>query len=136
MASVDAKFDGNIFQFNQPLVIAMNRSSAVLIGVRLRYNSGGYPAGQLLARNTTDGFYQKYASGGSSGTDTAACVLFSAHPVEDFDSTASTGSTASVGIFGGCAVYKDRLTDYDSDALTDLKGRIIIGANGDELILF
>lgn len=136
MAAVDANFNGNIFQFNQPLVIAMNRSSAVLIGLRLRYDGDGYPAGQVLARNTTDGWYQKYDSGGSSGTDTAACILFEAHPAEDFDSTASTGSTAAVGIFGGCAVYKDRLADYDADVLTDIKGRIVIGANGDELILF
>lgn len=136
MASVDARFNGSIFRFDQPLVIAMNRSSAVLVGVRLRYQSGGYAAGTVLARNTTDGFYQAYNDAGSSGINTAACILFEAHAAEDFDGTASTSTTTAVGIFGGCAVYKDRLTGYDANALTDLKGRIIIGASSDELILF
>lgn len=136
MGSIDVNFNGEIFRYDQPLVIATNRASAVLLGVRLRYDSDGYLAGTVLARNTTDGYFQAYDSGGSSGTDTAACILFENHPVEDFDSTASTGSTVAVGIFGGCAVYKDRLTGFDSDALTDLGGREITGANGETLVLF
>lgn len=136
MASVDANFKGSIFRYDQPLVIAMNRSSAVLVGVRLKYQSGGYLAGTILARNTADGYYQAYSNAGGSGTDTAACVLFEAHAAEDFDGTAATSTTAAVGIFGGCAVFKDRLTGYDSSALSDLQGRIIKGASGDDLILF
>lgn len=136
MASVDANFKGSIFRFDQPLVIAMNRSSAVLIGVRLRYQSGGYAAGTVLARNTTDGFYQAYNNSGSSGIDTAACILFEAHPAEDFDGTGSTSTTTAVGIFGGCAVYKDRLTGWDANAKTDLSAREIIGGTGDTLLLF
>lgn len=136
MASIDVKFNGSIFRFDQPLVIAMNRSSAILLGIRLRYQSNGYLAGTVLARNTTDGWYQAYNDAGSSGIDTAACILFEGHAAEDFDGTAATSSTAAVGIFGGCAVYKSRLTGYDANALTDLKGRIIIGGNSEELIVF
>lgn len=136
MASVDANFKSSIFRFDQPLVIAMNRSSAVLIGLRLKYQSGGYAAGTVLARNTTDGLYQAYDDGGASGIDTAACVLFEAHAAEDFDGTAATSTTTAVGIFGGCAVYKDNLTGYDANALTDLKGRVVKGTTGDDLVLF
>lgn len=136
MASIDVSFNGSAFRFNQPLVIAMNRSSAVLIGIRVRYQADGYLAGTILARNTTDTFYQAYNDAGSSGINTAACILFEALAAEDFDGTASTSTTAAVGIFGGCAVYKDNLTGYDANALTDLGGRVIVGANGDSLILF
>jgi hypothetical protein len=136
MASTDVNFNGSVFRFDQPLVIAMNRQSAYLLGIRLRYQADGYAAGTVLARNTTDGLYQAYDDGGSSGINTAACVLFDKKAAEDFDGTASTSTTTAVGIFGGCAVYKDRLTGYDANALTDLKGRVIKGATGDDLVLF
>lgn len=136
MASTDANFKGSIFRYDQPLVIAMNRQSAYMVGLRLKYQSGGYAAGTVLARNTDDGLYQAFDNGGASGIDTATCILFEAHPAEDFDGTAATSTTTAVGIFGGCAVYKDKLTGYDSSILTDLKGRLIKGATGDDLLLF
>jgi hypothetical protein len=136
MGSVDANFKSPIFRYDQPLVIAMNRASASLIGVRLRYQADGYLPGTILARNTTDGWYQAYDSGGASGTDTAACVLFLGRKAEDFDAASTSGSTTAVGIFGGCAVYKNQLTGYDSSVLTDLKGRLVIAGTGDELMLF
>ncbi len=136
MAAIGANFNGSVFSRNFPIVIATNRASAVLLPIRLAYDSDGYPVGQVLARNTTSGYYSKYDSGGSSGTDTAAAILFEQHPAEDFSPESATGSTMAVGIFGGCTVYKDRLTDWDSDAKTDLKAVEIIDATGVTTIKF
>lgn len=136
MGLVDVKFDGSIFRKDHPIIIATNRNSALLLPVRLRYNSSGYAAGVLISRNTTDGFYDKYVDGAASGLGTANAILFEDHGVEDFDSTASTGSTAAAAIFGGCTVFKDKLTGYDAAALVDLKGREITDATGTNLVVF
>ncbi len=101
MAAIGASFNGSVFSKDFPIVIATNRSSAVLLPVQLRYVAGGYVAGQTLARNTTDGYFQKYASSGGSGTDTARCFLFESHGEEDFDLATALGTTMAVGIFGG-----------------------------------
>lgn len=118
------------------MVIATNRGSAVLLPVRLRYKAGGYVAGQVLARNTTDGLFEGYTSGGASGTDVAACVLFQSVQETSFDADNASGSTTAVGIFGGCTVYKDKLIDLDPDAETDLGAKTIIDASGVELLKF
>lgn len=136
MAAIGANFNGNIFHKDFPMVIATNRSSAVLLPVRLAYNSDGYPAGQVLGRNTTSGLYVKYTGSGASGIDVARAVLFDAHAVEDFDSTAATGSTMGVGIFGGCTVFVDKLTGLDSDAIDDLNGVSITDATGVAVLKF
>jgi hypothetical protein len=136
MSGIDLSFNSEIFRKDNPLVLATNRASAVLLPVRLRYDSDGYVAGQTLGRNTSDGWFQKYESGGSSGIDTAACILLKSAATGDFDGTGSTGSTTAVGIFGGCAVYKDNLIDWDSDAKTDLNGREITDASGTTLVYF
>ena len=136
MGQVGASFNGNIFSYDQPLIIAMNRQSAVLGGVRLRYQSGGYLSGTVLARNSIDGLYEAYDSGGSSGTDTAAAILYEGHTEADFDGTAATSSTVATGIFGGCAVYKDKMIGYDSSVLTDLNARLIVVNYDVELMSF
>lgn len=139
MASTDLSFSGSIFRYDQSLVIATNRQSAKLNPVRLAYSASGYSAGQVLARNTTSGYYQAYASGGASGTGTAACILFNAHPVEDFDGTASTSTAIATGIFGGCTVFKNSLSGYtgfESAIRTDLGAREITDATGTTLLSF
>lgn len=136
MGNVGASFSGQVARWDMPIIIATNRNSAVMLPVRLRYDADGYLAGQTLARNTTDGWYEKYASGGSSGTDVARAVLFENHPVEDFDAETAQGSTMGVAIFGGCTVFKDKLVDWDSDALTDVGGKEITDASGVTLIKF
>lgn len=136
MAGLDLKFDSEIFRKDNPMVIATNRSSAIILPVRLRYNASGYTAGQTLARNTSDDWFQKYESGGSSGIDTASCILFESVKAADFDAENSTGSTTARGIFGGCTVYKDKLIDWDSDAKTDVNGREITDATGTTLVSF
>lgn len=136
MASIGASFNGSVFSKDFPMVIATNRASAVLLPVRLRYDSDGYVAGDTLARNTTDGWYDKYDGGGSSGLDVAKCFLFESHPVADFDAENATGSTMAVGIFGGCTLYYSKLGGVDSGAVTDVGGKVIIDATGVELLKF
>lgn len=136
MGAVGSSFSSEIFRKDFPIIIATNRHTAVMLPVRLAYHADGYVAGQLLAQNSTSKRYVKYNLSGSSGEDTAKAVLFESKPVEDFDSTAATGSTMAVAIFGGCVLYKDKLVDYDADALTDLKARLIEDASGTSLFAF
>ena len=127
MGKIDISFKPQIFRKDFPMVIATNRSSAVLLPVRLEYDADGYVAGQVLSAGTTPGFFKKY-------DDNAKCILFESVGVQDFDS--ATGSTTAVGIFGGCTVYKDKLIDYDANVLADLKGTLIVDATGVETLKF
>lgn len=136
MSKLDPVFNGEIFRKDFPLVIASNRASAQLNPVRLRYNSAGYLAGTVLARNTTDGLYQPYVDGAASGTGTAACVLFEGHGTEDFPGTASTDSCLAVGIFGGCSLFFDNLTGLDAAGEVDLGMREITDATGVKTVTF
>lgn len=136
MASVGAGFNGNVFRKDFPIIIATNRSSAVLLPVRLRYNANGYAAGTVLARNTTDGLFEAYNDGASSGLNTASAILFEPHPVEDFDGDGATGSVLAVGIFGGCTVYEDKLVGFDTAARTDLLAKTIVDATGVKTLKF
>lgn len=136
MTTVDPAFNGSIFRFDHPMIIATNRSSAVLLPVRLRYKSGGYPAGTVVALNTTDNVYDAYTSAGSSGTNVAAAVLFENHPVEDFPGTAATSTCLAKGIFGGCTLFKSKLTGYDATAKTALNARELTDATGVTTVLF
>lgn len=136
MAEIGASFNGSVFHKDFPMVIATNRASAILLPVRLRYDSAGYEAGVTLARNTTDGWFQKYDDGGSSGINTARCFLFEAHPTADFDAATTAGSTMGVGIFGGCVLYYDKLTGLDAAGIVDLGAKQFIDATGVNLLRF
>lgn len=126
-------FQGDIFHYDQPIVIASRRGSACMEGVQLRYNADGYLAGQVLARNTVDGLYDKYVDGTASGVGTAACILFQPVKVEDFPGT--TGTVLAAGIVAGCDLFKSKLTGYDAAALVDLKGREFTGFDGVTLVV-
>ncbi len=137
MANIDVKFNPSIFRKDWPMVMATGRAGAKLLPVRVRYNSDGYPAGQVVARNSTDGLYQKYNDAGASGINTAVAVLFEGLEADaDFDSTASSGSAMATGIFGGCMLYYDKLTGLDANALVDLGARQVIDASGIRLLDF
>lgn len=125
MSSIDPNFKSSIHRYDQKLVIAGNRHTAIILPVRLKYQADGYEAGTLLARNTTDGLYQAYNDAGSSGINTAACVLLEAFAEEDFSGEESTDSTLATAVFGSCVLYKNNLVGYDANGLTDLKGTLI-----------
>ena len=130
MSSIDVKFSGSIFKKNFPIILACSPALALLLPVRLVYNSSGYSAGQVLARNTVSQLFQPYVDGTSSGVGTAACVLFEDHPVQDFDGTSTaTSTTIARGIFAGVVFY-DKLIGIDANGITDLGGRQIVDSTG------
>lgn len=133
MSSLDAKFDGEIFRKDHPIILSGNRVLASILPVRLAYDSDGYLAGTVIARNTTSGLYQKYDNGGSSGLDTAAAILFGDKAESDFASTGD--SQAARGIFGG-EVFQSKLTGLDAGAITDLGARSITDASGTQVLKF
>lgn len=126
---LDAGFSGQIFRKDHPIVLACNRHLATIRPVRLAYNADGYPAGQVLARNTSTGYYEKFSA--ASGSYEAACVLF-----ESLDEgTATSGTALARGIFGG-EVFKSKLVDYDSNAKSNLGAREIIDATSSEIVKY
>lgn len=133
MANIDARFNGEIFRKDHPMIIAQNRQLASILPVRLAYNASGYVAGRVLGRNTTSGYFENYDGGASSGLDTASCVLFESHDVTEFQS--ATGTVIARGIFRG-DVYKDLLLGLDAGAETDLNSRTIVDATGINILSF
>lgn len=133
MSSIDAKFNSEILRVDRKVVLASNRQLASLLPARLAYNSSGYSAGQVLARNTTSGLHVKYVNGGASGTGTAVGILMDAVLVEDF---ASTGDTQSAKMIGGGECLEANLVDLDSTAKSDLGGRSITLPDGTVIFKF
>lgn len=133
--NTDVIINNEVDRYDYPMILAQNRVQAVINPVRLRYNAAGYAAGQVLARNTGDDLYEKYDSGGASGTDVAAAILLFPKGAESFQPQVASGSTIARAVFGGL-VYKDKLVDLDSDAEDDLGARTIKDATGIEILKF
>lgn len=130
--NTDAGFKPEIFRKNNPIIIAANRMSAKIIGVRLKYDALGYLAGTVLARKTATGLYEKYNDGGSGGTEVAKGILLDESPAED----QSAASGAVVRMLYAGTVFKAALTGYDAAALVDFKGREVVDGKGTELLSF
>lgn len=128
-SSLDAATSGEIFRKDHPMILACNRHQALILPARMAYVADGYVAGQVVARNTVSGLYEKYDDGASSGLDTAAGVLL--HDVEP----ASGSSELARVVFEG-KVFEDKLTGLDSAAKTDLKARSIVDATGAQILTF
>lgn len=122
--------DGEVFRKDHRLILAMNRHQAAIVPVQLKYEATGYYAGQVLARNTTSGVHCKYVANGSSGTDTAVGVLF--HDV--LDMVASVDDVGQMIARG--QVYYANCIDVDADAVTDLKGRVVVDGNRTSILMF
>lgn len=127
----DAFTSGNIFEKDHPIILACNRHLATFLPVRLAFDSvnGDYLTGTVLARNTTSGYFQRYVSGGASGTGTAACILF-----EDV-APASGDTLLSRGIFTG-QVFQAKCIGLDSGAITNLGARSITDATGTQILIY
>lgn len=131
-SSIDALVNQSAFAKDFPMVLACDRQLAVLLPVRLAFNaavSGGYPAGTVIARNTTSGLFQPYANSGASGTGTAAGVLF--FPVAPASGDSDMGIMIAKGI-----VYQSKLVGVDSGAITNLGGRSVTDSSGVQLLMF
>lgn len=131
--NIDPRFNGQIFRKSFAMILAQNRQLASILPVTLAYNSGGYSAGQVLARNTTSGQYQNYVNGGPSGTGTAASILFEDVDVSEF--VATSGTVFARGIFGG-EVYTGKLIGLDANAISNLNARTIIDSTGASVTKF
>lgn len=133
MASSDVRFVKDVSRVDRPMIIAQNRELATIMPVRLAYNASGYLAGTVLGRNNVSGDFAAYSNAGSSGTDTATCVLFESAKAGEFDAT--TGTVLARAIFGG-ELYKDMLVGLDTDAESDLKARTIVDATNVNILKF
>jgi hypothetical protein len=139
MPNVDANFVSEVLRHDDAAVIAANRQHAIFLGVRLAYQSAGYAAGTVLAKNTTDGLHYPYDDNGSSGLNTADCVLEQAVRATDFPGTGATiaSSALAPAIWGGGVVmYYDRLVGIDANGVTDLGGRRVTDVSGVNLMIF
>lgn len=133
MSNTDAKFTDPIFRKDHPMVLAKNRHQASLMPVVLKYSATDYPAGQVVARNTVSGLYEKYVNGGASGTGTAVGVLFETKIVEDF---ASTGATVTARVITKGEVFENLLTGLDSAAKTSMNARSLVDGMGNQILSF
>lgn len=130
MSDLMARSQTEIFRNDRRIIIARNRHLASIVPVALTYDSDGYYTGQLLARNSVSGEYAKYASGGSSGLDTAVGILFN----DVLDAPASTTAAGQMLVRG--EVYESLCVDLDADAKTDLGSRSVIDGSGDTILIF
>jgi hypothetical protein len=125
---LDARFEGQVFRKDHPMVLASRRDLASFRPVRLGYNADGYKAGQVLVRDPSDGYFKKYSL--ASGTGESACVLF-----EDVNGESSSGTALARGIFGG-EVYTSALFDYVAGSKTLMDARDITDASGVQITKF
>lgn len=130
-STMNPEFKNQIFRIDQPLILACDRHLAVILPVALRYQSAGVLAGTVVARNTTDGVYDPYSSGGSSGLNAAAGITMRN------EATVSGDTVFTPVIFKGI-VYYNNLIGVDATAIgsTGLNGRKITDGTGDVLLMF
>lgn len=143
MGSVDIRFSGNVFSKNYPQIIASDRGLAKIIAGRFAWDSAwgasGIPAGQVVARRASDGYYVKYDDAVTGGPNVAVGVTLD--PIT-FDASATASGPSGVGTqagrvcIGGATLYYDRLTGVDANALTDLHARQVVDAGGTNLLVF
>jgi len=129
-SGLDFVTSGQVFRKDHRMVLAMNRHQAAIIGVRLAYEALGYTAGQLLARNSVSGLHTKYATSGSSGTDTAVGVLF--NDVQDM--AASTTDMGQMIVKG--QLFESMVIGLDAPAKVDLGSRSVIDGSGTTILMF
>lgn len=129
--NTDAGFKSEILRKDNPIIIAANRHLAKIAGIRLAYNADGYPAGQVLARNSVTGLYAKYDDA-ASAVATAKGVLLDELKAEDM--TSASGAVSRL-LYGG-EVFKDKLTGLDANGETDLSAKTIVDGSGTSILSF
>lgn len=124
------KISNEIFRKDQPQIFARNRQLAKIMPVMLAFQSAGYKAGVVLARNSVSGLYDKYDDAAASGLGVAVGVLL--HDVSD----APSGGVEAAQCCVGGELYESLLTGLDANGKTDLKSRSVIDARGDTVLMF
>lgn len=132
--NLDAKVKNEIHRKDHPIILACLPHQASIKGVRLEQDVDGYPAGQVLVRNTGTGFYEKYSS--ASGSYDAACVLLHDVVPEEFVSdNGASGTALARAVFAG-ELLKAKLVDLDAGAESELGAKTIVDATGIEVLRF
>lgn len=133
MANLDANFESEVFRHDHVAIVAANRNQCLFLGARLHYDADGYAAGTVLAQNTVNNEFYAYDDAGSSGLNTAKCIL--TKPVLASDFPSASGTVLTEALFKGTVFYS-RLTGIDANGVTDLAGRRIVDVTGVELLVF
>lgn len=137
MSSIDARYNSEIFRKNHPIILAIRRELAVILPGRLDNVSADYAAGQVVARDTSDGLFKKWSAVSGGTYDTVSVLLEDAAYPEDFveGETGVTGS-ALARICTAGYVFKDKLTELDAQAISDMAAKTIVGAGGTNILKF
>ena len=139
MGTMDAKFNGQIFRKDNPIILAMKRELAAFIGARIVYDANGYLPGQALVRKQSDGLFYKWAAA-SGGAYDSPCILFDTctqyDQFADGDGLAgASGASLVRGIIEGI-VYTNNIVGADSTFLTALHATAVVDAGGVALTKF
>lgn len=134
MSNLDAKFQGQIFRKDNPIILACRRDQAVILGVRVAYDSSGFLPGQCIVRKPSDGLFYKW-SAASGGSFDSPMVLFD--QCTDSDQLANnngvttgvSGSTLLRGL-AKALVYTGNLVDGDAGFKTALKSVDVVDSGG------
>ena len=122
-------YNGEIFRKDHLMIFASNRHLASIKAINVTPAEAHTP-GQIMARDDGDGVFKKF-SAVSGGSYTSVCVLMDEVTTDEGD-----GSKAILrGIFSG-ELYKSALLDYNATALSDMGGKIVTDAQGDEILHF
>ena len=133
MSNLDAKFSGEIFRKDFPIIFA-NLKNAGILPVRVLYDSAGYEVGRVLGRITSSGYYAKYDDGDSpAGVGVAKGVMLDEIAATEFPS--ATGTLVARMITSGY-LYNDNLVGLDSNAVTDLNARTVVDGTGTTILIF
>jgi hypothetical protein len=139
MGQIDPRFSGNIFHKNYPQIIASDRALAKIIGARMAWQDDDVPAGTVVARRASDGYYVPYDDAVTGGPNVAVGVLLD-DVVFPASATGSGPSGAGTEItrvcIGGASLYYDKLVGIDAAGLVDLHGREVVDAAGTNLLVF
>lgn len=126
---LDANFNSEIFRKDHPMIIAANRHLASIKAARLEYLADGYAAGQVIARDQSDGLFKKFSAVSGGSFDTVS-VLF-----EDIRANSATGDVLARAVVGG-EVYEGKLLDLNASARTEMGAKSVVDASGTEILKF
>jgi len=124
----DASYKDNIFRKDHYMIFAANRHLASIKPIKTQSTDELKP-GQVMARNTSSGYFEKF-SAVSGGSYDSACVI-----IDELSSSEATGTSVLRGVFGG-ELVKSALSDYDSNANTALGAKEITSGTGTEIVKF
>lgn len=140
-SAIDATVNNQVFRKDWAAIIAMKRELATIQPVRLKLDSNGYEAGQVIARVSASGGgflagqFGKWSAVSGLSTDTVCVLGETITPTDEGVSgvDAPTGGSLARAIMGGY-VYKTKLIDYTG--ASQLSGKELTDATGITVVKF